>query len=264
MAAHGVFTTGPALPGATARFRPILLVGFGFGVLLATGAGCWLTQVARDLIAPARGPLLERPADVLVLACALAGVVILARWLLGIVFGVLALTPGAVGVAARRGQRLVAPRVLVRMTSAVLGGTAVVVVPGLSAAAAPPVRTAPALTAPAWPADATGTFREPAPRPSYLPDPAWRAEATASRRPPPADRADPGEGGAAPRDPVLVAAGDTLWDLAAHRLPPGSPTAAIDRSWRAWYAANRRVVGPDPDLIRPGQRLLPPRVEEKS
>ena len=32
----------------------------------------------------------------------------------------------------------------------------------------------------------------------------------------------------------------------------------IDRAWRAWYAANRRTVGPDPDLLLVGQRLVPP------
>lgn len=261
MAASGVLAKDPACPTVPGRCRPILLVGIGLAVALAAATGLWLTQVVRDLIAPARGPLLERPADVLVLACALAGVAILARWLLGIVLGILALTPGAVGTAARHGQRLVAPRLLVRMTSAVLGGTAVMVTPGLSAAAAP---GQPALTAPAWTADATGRLRDPVPRPSYLPDPAWRAEVNRSRRPRPADVADAAASGARPRDPVLVVAGDTLWDLAAHRLPVGSPPSAIDRSWRAWYAVNRRVVGPDPDLIRPGQRLLPPRVEEES
>jgi nucleoid-associated protein YgaU len=35
--------------------------------------------------------------------------------------------------------------------------------------------------------------------------------------------------------------------------------AAIDRRWREIYAANRAVVGPDPDLIRPGERLRLPR-----
>jgi len=56
-----------------------------------------------------------------------------------------------------------------------------------------------------------------------------------------------------------VRPGDTLWAIAAAHLPPTwrSP-ATIDRYWRQVYGANRSVVGPDPDLIHPGTRLLVP------
>jgi nucleoid-associated protein YgaU len=57
---------------------------------------------------------------------------------------------------------------------------------------------------------------------------------------------------------VLVAPGDTLWSIAARDLPPHSPDALIARRWRAIYAANRRRIGPDPDLIVPGLRLRLP------
>lgn len=50
---------------------------------------------------------------------------------------------------------------------------------------------------------------------------------------------------------VRVAAGDTLWDIAARRLGAGS-------SWPAIYALNRDVIGPDPGVITPGQRLVLP------
>jgi nucleoid-associated protein YgaU len=49
-----------------------------------------------------------------------------------------------------------------------------------------------------------------------------------------------------------------LWDLAAARLGPEAGDAEIDAAWRADYAANRAVVGPDPDLILPGQVLSMP------
>jgi nucleoid-associated protein YgaU len=56
-----------------------------------------------------------------------------------------------------------------------------------------------------------------------------------------------------------VRPGDTLWGIAAAHLPPAWPSAAIvDRYWRQVYGANRAVVGPDPDLIHPGTRLLLP------
>ena len=65
-------------------------------------------------------------------------------------------------------------------------------------------------------------------------------------------------------DVLTVRPGDTLWDLAASSLRPHATDAAVDRTWRAWYAANRGAVGPDPDLLLPGQRLVapdPPRLD---
>jgi len=39
--------------------------------------------------------------------------------------------------------------------------------------------------------------------------------------------------------------------------------ADVDRTWRVLYEVNKRVLGPDPDLIHPGQILeIPTRVME--
>jgi hypothetical protein len=57
---------------------------------------------------------------------------------------------------------------------------------------------------------------------------------------------------------VIVLPGDTLWSIAAATLPASSTTSEIDSAWRAWYLTNERVIGNDPDVIRPGQSLLPP------
>ena len=57
---------------------------------------------------------------------------------------------------------------------------------------------------------------------------------------------------------MLVRPGDSLWSLAARDLPAGSPAALVTARWHAIYAANRSVIGPDPDLIVPGQRLRLP------
>lgn len=57
---------------------------------------------------------------------------------------------------------------------------------------------------------------------------------------------------------VVVVRGDTLWSIAARHLPADASPAQIDAAWRAWYQANRTVIGNDPDLILPGQRLLAP------
>ena len=54
---------------------------------------------------------------------------------------------------------------------------------------------------------------------------------------------------------VVVRAGDSLWSLAAARLPATSGPDEIEKAWRAVYAANRAEIGADPSLIRPGQRL---------
>ena len=57
---------------------------------------------------------------------------------------------------------------------------------------------------------------------------------------------------------VRVRSGDTLWHLAASRLPATASDADIAQATHRWFARNRRVIGSDPDLIRPGQRLRPP------
>lgn len=64
---------------------------------------------------------------------------------------------------------------------------------------------------------------------------------------------------ASPRpDAVRVQPGDTLWGLAEASLPDAATPEQIDRRWRDLYRANRDAIGADPDLIRPGQRLLLP------
>ena len=60
------------------------------------------------------------------------------------------------------------------------------------------------------------------------------------------------------RRTVVVAPGECLWDLAAAQLGRGASNARIATEWQRWYAANRTVIGPDPDLIHPGQRLVSP------
>ena len=57
---------------------------------------------------------------------------------------------------------------------------------------------------------------------------------------------------------ITVAAGDTLWDIAGAQLGPDATTADIAAEWPRWFLANRQVIGDDPDLIHPGERLAPP------
>jgi LysM domain len=55
-----------------------------------------------------------------------------------------------------------------------------------------------------------------------------------------------------------VRPGDSLWLIARDMLRPAAPDSAVCREVDALYAANRRVVGPDPDLIFPGTELKQP------
>jgi nucleoid-associated protein YgaU len=53
---------------------------------------------------------------------------------------------------------------------------------------------------------------------------------------------------------VVVRPGDSLWRIARERLPDAT-NAEVSRAVDALYADNRRSIGPDPDVIRPGQPL---------
>jgi nucleoid-associated protein YgaU len=78
-----------------------------------------------------------------------------------------------------------------------------------------------------------------------------------------ADRADRADRSDAPRrDPpaerLVVRPGDTLWAIAADLSPTRATAADIARLAHRLYAANREVIGDDPDLIYPGTVLKAP------
>lgn len=57
---------------------------------------------------------------------------------------------------------------------------------------------------------------------------------------------------------VVVHRGDTLWSIAATHLGPHADAQAIAAEWPRWYAANKHVIGDDPDLLQIGIRLQSP------
>lgn len=62
---------------------------------------------------------------------------------------------------------------------------------------------------------------------------------------------------ASPPRAHVVAPGESLWSIVRDRSP-GASDADLATAVVRWHAANRGVIGPDPDLIQPGQRLVPP------
>lgn len=64
--------------------------------------------------------------------------------------------------------------------------------------------------------------------------------------------------------PLVVRPGDSLWSLTERELGPQATPAQVAAAWPRLYAANRRVIGPDPDLIHPGLRLVRPTRQERT
>ncbi len=225
------------------------------------------------------------PADaLLVLVC--VGGAALAGWLtLGAAATALEQVPGAFGVLARRVSARLAPA-LVRRTVALLAGTAVAAALAPGTAVAAPAPAAAASIAPiapiASPAGDAGPDRAELPDPGFHPLTLPSAPSATQPAVPPTrpDRPEPGfrpapprtarpavpidslggppRPGSVPEDAYVVRRGDTLWDIAARHLGPYATTAQIGAEWPRWYAANRALIGPNPDLIHPGQRLAPP------
>jgi LysM repeat protein len=177
-------------------------------------------------------------------AVVLQGVGLLA-WLawawgaLGLLLTAAGTLPGALGLLARGLLRLVLPAGGRRAAALVLGAGI-----GLTS----PVLAGTALAAGSTPSPVSATSDS-----TPVPVPDWPAvPATATPV--------PGLPGPAPAGTHVVARGDCLWRIAEAALPvAGSPTdAEVARSVRAWWSANAGVIGPDPDLLQPGQVLHPP------
>jgi hypothetical protein len=198
-------------------------------------------QTLAAVLQDPQGVVDRQGADALAVSVAgVAGWVLLA-WLT-LAMGLLAVgaLPGATGRLAERLSRLVAPAALRRVLAVGLGV-------GLATGLGAGVATA-------------GTHHRPRPAPVIAdldwPVPAARPATTHSAAAP--ARASRAPVAASPAATVLVHPGDTLWDIAAARLGTAATDAQISAEWQRWYAVNRAVVGPDPDLLLPGQRLQRP------
>lgn len=78
------------------------------------------------------------------------------------------------------------------------------------------------------------------------------------------DRATGAVRSAASTRTVVVRPGDSLWAISARTLGPGAQASEVASYARRVHARNARAIGPDPDLVQPGQRLrLPPAGDDR-
>jgi hypothetical protein len=218
--------------------RLLLILGGGLTAVLAGGAA-W--SAARQALWVASAPASRQAID-----AAAAAVLAPAAWLLVGWLGAIAALAGVAAGPGRGSAR--ANRLLARLAPAVLRRAAA----GLAGASlAAGVWAGPALANPS-----------PAPVPEatsfdWGPPSSAASPLPAPRVPPPAAEAGlPAEGAA-----VTVRPGDCLWRIAAASLASAGAApspAEIAAAWPRWYAANRSVIGDDPGLIHPGQRLTAP------
>lgn len=210
--------------------------------LLLTSAAMVVVALALTALAPDPGSAVRtvadaqrtvdlRGADALLLsATALSAWVSWAWGAVGLVLTAASAAPGALGAGA-----VVLLRVLV--PSAARRAAAIAVGAGLAAPVllgAPPGPVRPLMTTALTQLD--------------VPD--W----------PLADRDVPDWPAGTPAGAHVVAPGDCLWEIAEDRLAPGGQArdAEVAAAVQRWWSANHAVIGPDPDLIHPGQVLQPP------
>ena len=200
-------------------------------------------------------------------ACAV-GLLVLGWWAVGLAAAFLsALLARSGKQRAARAVGLFSPGFLRRLAAAALGvqliagpvPAALAAVPASSPGTAslmtgayqPGILSLDSALDPGWQPDSVGDGQG-----TVAVDPAWKPApdpVPASLLIPPGLRAE----GGSPKT-VTVVAGDTLWDLAAARLGPLATDAERAGMWPRWYELNRQVIGPDPNILLPGQILLVP------
>ena len=230
--------------------------------LVVTTATMATAAVVLDVLTPALSVMTDtlasaqRTADVQgadAVVAAAAGLVAWLTWAwgaLGLALTAASALPGLMGAAARAAVHALLPAGARRGAALALGIGLGLAAPafGTTLLPGPASAAAPAAQVPDWPAAATSPA---------TPVPDWPSTTTS------------GAGAPTPPDWPQTAAGDhvvvrgnCLWHIAAdrwadqHGRPPtsGQIAAAVD----AWWAANADVIGPDPDLLLPGQVLHPP------
>ena len=158
--------------------------------------------------------------------------------------------PGEPIASATQGLRAPGPAVPAPVVAPADPGTATPTPPPRARPPAPPARP------PAPPAD--GPLGLPPPGEPAAGGRSPTARSIAASSPAPAGSAAPAAPANQRPGAVVVHRGDTLWSLARSALGPQATDAQIAAEWPRWWRANATVVGRDPDVLWPGQVLLPP------
>lgn len=206
----------------------------------------------RFAAAPAKTPL--GLAEVVGAAAAGIGLAIAAWWVIALVCAVvsaIAETRGRTGLATRTAAW--SPTFMRRLVAVVLGLQLMGAPMALADGGNGPID-------PRWqPGTSTSeSASSPSPEPEL---PGTRITPHWTPQPP---AADPGSLGPVPTRPsdtspgVVVHAGDSLWSIAADALGADASDLEVAVAWPEWYRSNRAVIGPDPNVILPGQILHAP------
>jgi hypothetical protein len=246
-----------ALGGQPARSgRWPVLAGAAVAVVLVRSA-----VVAARLWAAQ--PVAERsPGQLLGWLCAGSAGLLLGWLILAALVTVLAALPGRLGRRAADLSARLAPTVLRAAVAAALGGS--LAMSAISAGPSPqgsPQSSAVSTVAAGSLAPSTAATPAPTSAPSQ-PTAGWRPAKPDRPAAPPADVglvSSRPTAGRSPDEEVVVRRSDTLWSIAARHLGEAAGAAEIAHEWPRWFAANRAVIGADPDRLVPGQRLVPPR-----
>lgn len=229
--------------------RPFL--GVGAGCAASLGLAWAAVRVSSTLVAELARPGPASPPDALALVCASAALMV-ASWLSACtLLALLESLPGWLGETAGALARRVTPAAARRWAAVLLGASiGGVLWPGPAVADTPPHATSASRSwaaREAWSGAEGGSgARTRSSSDGILRSPGWS---------PSVDNQVEHVSG----PEVLVRPGDTLWGLAARSLGAEASAATVAEEWPRWYAVNRAVIGPDPDLLLPGQRLRTPR-----
>jgi hypothetical protein len=260
--------TGARPIAAVALAAVSLVVAAAVGsIFLSTSSDAW-TAIA------AAGP--ASPADGILIVVALGGA-LLSLWVgLGTALSALSALPGALGQASTLLAARIAPTAVRKVIAFVLGtALSAALVPGTAVARTGHEAPRTAVVASAQiAAGALGSAVDSAPNASFsLVSDAVRAIDTihatqaiqarneTDRAPAPSwspERSTPSANSGDRVVELVVHRGDSLWSIAAGHLGPEATASQIDAEWHRWFAANRLVIGDDPNAIRPGQVLSSP------
>jgi hypothetical protein len=194
-----------------------------------------------------------------------AGLWCVALWLgVGLLAAVATALPGSCGALARTIARVLLPAAVYRLVAGATGLSVLLAPVAAVAAGATPSTggtspaaastSAPPVPTPTWPTDPPPLPTPGWPTTTQSPAPSGPTDAIPKPNTHPPHSARPARHGG----DVVVRPGDSLWGIATAQLAPSGTPAQTAAAWPRWYAANRTVIGADPGLIKPGQRLAPP------